>query len=965
MSEPNPRTESLFWSALALASPEERARYLDQACGGDHQLRGRVEELLAAYPKAEAFLEAPAPRTAATVDDRPVGEGLGMVIGPYKLIEPIGEGGMGAVWMAQQTAPVKRLVALKLIKAGMDSKQVIARFEAERQALALMDHPNIARVLDGGSTGAGRPYFVMDLVKGVPITRYCDEHHLTPRQRLELFLPVCQAVQHAHQKGVIHRDLKPSNVLVALYDGRPVPKVIDFGVAKAAGQSLTEKTLVTGFGNIVGTLEYMSPEQAELNQLDVDTRSDIYSLGVLLYELLTGTTPFSRRELERGGVLEMLRVIREQEPTKPSTKLSTAEALPTLAANRGTEPAKLKKLVRGELDWIVLKALEKDRNRRYETANGLARDVQRYLADEPVEACPPSRGYRLRKYARKYKRVLATAGGFAVLLVTAAATSVGLASWAFRERDRAEERKREAETNLKGALKAADQMLTRVSEVKLLNVPQMEPVRRDLLQDALSFYQAFLKEKGDNPAIRSEVALAHRRMGKVQWLLGQQKEAEESYGQAVALGEQLLAESPDDPAFLDNLASTHQEFGVLYWQTERWSQAEKVLQRGVTLREQLERRDPAYPENRRQLAGLHANLVALYRNTGRLDEAEAAFRTGNAILEDLLSRDARNARYLVILAACHQNMGLVYGAKDRIAEAEAAHQKAVDLYQQLLRDQPEEVDYQKKVAQCYNNLGLLYARARNHAKAETAYQQSLALHEAILRDHPRVVAFRVDVGASYGNLAMHVRQSRSPEESLPWSARAIDMLAPVVEESPRNGAARGSLFEAHHGRALALRKMGRDDEAARDWKRMIELSAGQPHINLRLYRPRALAHVGEHAQAAAEMETLLAEGKVQPVNLYDFGQMYAVSAAAATKDARLPADERKKRAEHYGTRAVELLRRAQGAGYFRDPARLARMKESKEFDAVREREDFKTLLAELEAKRKESGGKQRPAEKKP
>ena len=355
-----------------------------------------MEHLLRLYEGAGSFLENPAAETAATgafpdaAGAAASPEVPGALIGPYKLVEEIGEGGMGTVWMAQQTEPVKRLVAVKLIKAGMDSRQVIARFEAERQALALMDHPNIARVLDAGTTSAGRPYFVMDLVKGVPITRYCDEHHLTPRQRLELFIPVCQAVQHAHQKGIIHRDLKPSNVLVALYDGKPVPKVIDFGVAKAAGQQLTDKTLVTGFGAIVGTLEYMTPEQAELNQLDIDTRSDIYSLGVLLYELLTGGTPFTKKDLEKAGMLEMLRMIREQEPTKPSTRLSTAEGLPTLAANRGTEPAKLTKLVRGELDWIVMKALEKDRSRRYETANGLAMDVQRYLADEPVQACPPS-----------------------------------------------------------------------------------------------------------------------------------------------------------------------------------------------------------------------------------------------------------------------------------------------------------------------------------------------------------------------------------------------------------------------------------------------------------------------------------------------------------------------------------------------------------------------------------------------
>jgi serine/threonine protein kinase len=312
--------------------------------------------------------------------------------------------------MAQQIEPVKRLVAVKLIKSGMGSKAVLARFEAERQALALMDHPHIAKVLDAGAAPDGRPFFVMELVKGVPITRYCDEQRLTPRQRLELFVPICQAVQHAHQKGIIHRDLKPSNVLVACYDDRPVPKVIDFGVAKATGRQLTEQTLHTGFGAVVGTVEYMSPEQAGLNQRDVDTRSDVYALGVLLYELLAGVPPFSRKELEKAGMLEMLRAIREQEPPKPSTKLNTADGLPTLAANRGTEPAKLTRLVRGELDWIVMKALEKDRSRRYETASGLAGDVQRYLADEPVQACPPSAGYRFRKYARRNKGALAFAG---------------------------------------------------------------------------------------------------------------------------------------------------------------------------------------------------------------------------------------------------------------------------------------------------------------------------------------------------------------------------------------------------------------------------------------------------------------------------------------------------------------------------------------------------------------------------
>jgi WD40 repeat protein/serine/threonine protein kinase len=430
------QARALFLAALE-RPPDRWPEFLDTACGGDADLRARVEQLLHAHREMGSIRVGGGGRPAAATAAEPaVPEAPGAVIGPYTLLEVIGEGGFGVVFRAEQGQPVRRTVALKVIKPGMDTRQVVARFEAERQALAIMDHPNIAKVLDGGATPSGRPYFVMELVKGVPITDFCDRNRLTPRQRLELFIPVCQAVQHAHTKGVIHRDLKPSNVLVALYDDRPVPKVIDFGVAKATGQRLTERTLHTGLGAVVGTVEYMSPEQAGFDQLDVDTRSDVYALGVLLYELLTGGPPFGRRELERAGVLEMLRLIREQEPPRPSARLSTAEALPSLAANRGTEPRRLTALVRGELDWIAMKALEKERARRYETANGLARDLQRYLADEPVEAGPPGLGYRLRKFARRYKMLLATAAAFLALLAGAAAVSTWLAVWALAaERD--------------------------------------------------------------------------------------------------------------------------------------------------------------------------------------------------------------------------------------------------------------------------------------------------------------------------------------------------------------------------------------------------------------------------------------------------------------------------------------------------------------------------------------------------
>ncbi len=372
------RVKEIFGAAIELTDPAERLAFLERECGGDAELRRQLERLLRAHEEPNPALERPLAEAANGTDahvpdghDLPLG---GTFAGRFKVREKLGEGGMGTVYVADQTEPVSRRVALKVVRADVSSARLLARFEQERQALALMDHPNIAKVLDAG-VSQGTPYFVMELIKGVPITKYCDEARLTPRQRLGLFVDVCQAVQHAHQKGVIHRDLKPSNILVGLYDGRPVPKVIDFGVAKVTGPKLSEHSVYTEVGQIVGTLEYMSPEQAELNNLDIDTRTDVYALGVLLYELLTGTVSFSRKELKAFGFAEMLRLIKEVELPRPSTRLSSSASLPSIAACRQMEPAKLTKLFRGELDWMVMKALEKDRTRRYETANGLAMDL--------------------------------------------------------------------------------------------------------------------------------------------------------------------------------------------------------------------------------------------------------------------------------------------------------------------------------------------------------------------------------------------------------------------------------------------------------------------------------------------------------------------------------------------------------------------------------------------------------------
>jgi serine/threonine protein kinase len=434
--------DALFYAAMSVSDQAQRKVFLDQACAGNPNLRTVVEEMLATRDDAEHFFTKGRSALYLSVDEIPpavvagdlggknvIDEQIGTRIGHYKLLQRIGEGGCGVVYMAEQEEPVRRRVALKVIKLGMDTKNVVARFEAERQALALMDHPNIARVLDAGATEAGRPYFVMELVRGVRITEYCDQNNLDTRQRLGLFIQICQAIQHAHQKGVIHRDIKPSNILVTLHDGVPVPKVIDFGIAKAIEGRLTEQTLFTAYEQVIGTPAYMSPEQAEMSGLDVDTRSDIYSLGVLLYELLTGKTPFDGKELMKSGLDEMRRTLREKEPQRPSNILTTLHGteLKATAEHRHAEPPKLISLLKGDLDWIVMKALEKDRTRRYETANGLALDIQHYLNNEPVMARPPSRRYRFQKLVHRNKTIFAAGAVVAVILIM----GLGVSTWLF------------------------------------------------------------------------------------------------------------------------------------------------------------------------------------------------------------------------------------------------------------------------------------------------------------------------------------------------------------------------------------------------------------------------------------------------------------------------------------------------------------------------------------------------------
>jgi tetratricopeptide (TPR) repeat protein len=699
------RVKELFLAALEREDPAGREAFLRQACGAEPPLRRQVEALLRRHEQTDNFLERPAvlPVPAAAED-------AGSRIGPYQLLEQIGEGGMGAVWLAQQVEPVKRQVALKLIKPGMDSVRVIARFEAERQALALMDHPNVARVFDAGTTPGGRPYFVMELVKGVPITRFCDENQLTPRQRLELFVSVCQAVQHAHTKGIIHRDLKPSNVLVACCDGVPVVKVIDFGVAKAVGEPLTERTPCTGFGDIVGTFQYMSPEQAEFNALDVDTRSDIYSLGVVLYELLTGTTPLSRQRLEQTPLEEVLRLIHEEEPPRPSSR-------------PGKEASAYQ-----ELDWIVLKCLEKERSLRYQTAGDLARDAQRYLHDEAVEAGPPGAGYRLRKFVRHHRRVLATASAFLVLLVAAVVVSVwqavrarqaeGLArqneTQALAQKERAEEAEAQARTERDNAVTQKGRADEEAGIARTVNAFLLDDLLgqsdianqpggernpsitvRELLDRAAQRIEGkFPRQERTEAAIQFTLGNAYR-------ALGEYRDAQKHLERSLALYRHKLG--PDHPATLLSMHGLAQ----VYEAQGRYDEAEDLCRRV------LQGRRAQLGADHPQTLAILATLASLCQARGRFEEGE---RLGRQVLAGLRARLGSDHRDTL---ASMSTLGSFYQARGRHAEAQRLCEHVLERCRARLgADHPDTFG-------SLNNLAMVYQKSGRFQEAQCLLEQAL------------------------------------------------------------------------------------------------------------------------------------------------------------------------------------------------------------------------------------------------
>ncbi|MGA2500706.1 MAG: tetratricopeptide repeat protein, partial [Tepidisphaeraceae bacterium] len=858
MDDAGNQIETIFAEAIRQPNAEKRAAYLAGVCGNDDHLRSRVEALLEAHDQAGSFMmpaEARAEASTFAVAGGPLDSDANpaarvchtsggsdtekpgtLIAGRYKLLEALGEGGMGTVWVAEQTKPVRRKVAVKLIKAGMDSRSVLARFEAERQALAMMDHPNIAKVLDGGLTDAGRPYFVMEYVKGVPITEYCDATRLNVAQRLELFAQVCRAVQHAHQKGIIHRDLKPSNILVAPYDDKPVPKVIDFGLAKAMHQSLTDMTLHTAHEIVLGTPLYMSPEQAQLNNLDVDTRSDIYSLGVLLYELLTGTTPVEKQRLKEAAWDEVRRIIREEQPPLPSTRLSSARTLPSLAAGRQMEPAKLTRLVRGDLDWIVMKALEKERNRRYETANGLAMDIQRYLTGEPVLAAPPSMRYRLGKFARKHRAALSAAAAIALLLVAGVTVSTWQAVLATRAESVARLSKRDAEARQAEAerqtiraeagekLASERLILVGAEKKKAEEEKQIAQSVRDFLQnkllgqaDAWAQANALLRTGGlsaeakENPTIRELLDRAARELvperidanfpnqpliqaeilntvGETYRGVGEYERAIGFLQRSTALFRQHLgADDPRTLTSMNNLAMAYHAAGKLDLALPIYGETLKLLKAKFGF---------DHPDT---LTSMN-NLAGAYQDAGKLDLALPLYE------ETLKFRKTKASADNPALFTSMNNLAMAYLAAGRLNLALPLFEETARLMKAKLgAEHPDTLT-------SMNNLANAYLAAGKLDLALPLFEETLKLSKSKLGpDHPSTLISMNSLAQAYG-------ESRKP-----------DLAIPLLEETLRLrkmklGPDHPSTLKSMNNLANAYNTSGRLDLALPLYEETLKLS---------------------------------------------------------------------------------------------------------------------------------------------
>ncbi len=983
----------LFAAAVAAPDPAARAALLDRECGGNTALRERLDKLLAAHLAAHPLLDPPAgdgtrslADTAPTADpdgtrDRPTpAEAVGeLIAGRYKLLQQIGEGGMGAVWMADQTEPVRRRVAVKLIRAERgQSKTILARFEAERQAIALMDHPHIAKLLDAGTTETGAPFFVMDLVKGVPLAEYCDAHKLSLPDRLALFQQICSAVQHAHNKGVIHRDLKPSNILVESHDGKPVPKVIDFGLAKATtGLQLTEHTLFTGFGTVMGTPTYMAPEQATFNAVDVDTRADVYALGVILYELLTGTTPLTRDTIKKAALDEMLRLIREQEAPTPSSRLSSADATPSVAVNRQTEPAKLGRYVRGELDWIVMKALSKDRDRRYETANGFAADVGRFLNHEPVVAGPPSVRYRLRKFIRRHRpQVLAVSLLLLALVAGVVGTTLGLlqaeerrkeaaAAWLEEAKQRgvAEVKREEAEVEKRRAVEAeaAERtandraraalyaMTGQLVERQFARQFQLTAQDREYLRTVLRMHEVFAAAAGDTGEAELTRANGDYWVGRIHYKLGDVAAADAAFRRAEAAMGRLHRADPTDPGHRFGLAEARYHRALMTQETGKQSDALGLLTESA---EAFAALHTAAPLNTTYLerAGIAVgDLARLQARLGKTADADASYRTSIELLEATLVRKPTDPAVGYQLALAHIGRGnvlLTTAPADAIPPLRAALE-VLDATGAAKSDNPF---HRLPGTEARNVLALAYRSLGRLDEAQAELERVVSVSRELVRDFPGIPSFRQDLGQTVGNLGVILKSRGRVREAEPLYRESNEIRAKLVADFPTTVEYRNDLAAGLVNLAQILMRT-KPAEARTLLEQAVPhhlaaLKANEKHPNYRrFYRNNlnltalACLELKEYTAAAAAAEQL-GELGLTPVDDYYAARTLGDCAIGVLKNPKVVEADREGVAKAHTDRALVWLTRAVARGW-RDAEAMAK---DPALAPLRQREEFKDIL---------------------